>query len=347
MNGAEIARITGAELERDSNATIHRTSGLAEAGPHDAAAAVESTPPNEICATDAGAIFVSPGVDVARTDVTVLRTQDPFEALRRAARYLAGPRGEFGIHKSAVVAPDATIDPTAWVGAHCVIEAGASVGARCVLYPGSVVETGASVGPDTILGPNATIHRGTTIGTRCYIDSGAVVGSNASSVSFGDGVLERDSGIASVRIGDFVTVGANSVVERGTKASTLIGRGTQIGPLSAIAHDVVIGANCTIGGQVGISARVTIGDFVVVMGQAGLAPGSVVGAEAVIGPKTGITGTVPPGVRYLGWWGRPWTSEMRRLAATSQRRIQRLETQIEEMKVALLRVADGRNIGYD
>jgi UDP-3-O-[3-hydroxymyristoyl] glucosamine N-acyltransferase len=344
MNASELAHITGAELEYDSGAAIYRTSTLAEAGPFDVAAVVQSTPASELCATDAGALLVPPEVEVAQKDVTILRTPDPLESLRRTAHHLARPRGEAGTDASAVVSPDAIVDPTAWIGAHSVIEAGANIGPRCIVYPRCVVEGAVFIGPDTVIGPNATVRRGTIIGSGCYIDAGAIVGSNASSVSFGDGVLERDSGIASLRIEDCVTIGANTVIERGTKASTLIGRGTQIGPLSAIAHDVVIGSNCMIGGHVGISARVSIGDFVVVMGQAGLAPGSVVGAGAVIGPKTGITGTVPAGARYLGWWGRPWASEMRRLAGTSQRRIRRLEVEIEKVKASLSRAAVERKI---
>lgn len=337
MDGSEISALSGAHLEFDTGVPILGTSSLSEAGSFDIAAVDHSTPADLIHASRAGALFVPPDVAVQRDGLTVLRTADPLGSIQMVARFHASARGAAGVHPSAVIAPGATVAPTASIGPLAVVDDGARIGPGCVLQGRSTVMTGAIIGAGTIIGANAIVHRGVVIGAGCWIDSGAVVGANASSVSFGGEVLERDTGIASVRLGDHVTVGVNSVVERGTERSTVIGQGTQIGPLSVIAHDCVVGENCMIGGHVGLSARVTIGDFVVIMGQAGLAPGSKVGSEAVIGPKTGISGTVPPGARYLGWWGRPHGLELRRLAGTRQKRFERMASRLEQVTASLLK----------
>ena len=56
-------------------------------------------------------------------------------------------------------------------------------------------------------------------------------------------------------IGDDVEVGANSCIDRGTIADTLIGDGTKIDNLVQVGHNVKVGRSCLICGQAGSAAR--------------------------------------------------------------------------------------------
>ncbi len=83
-------------------------------------------------------------------------------------------------------------------------------------------------------------------------------------------------------------IGANTVVDRATMGSTVIGKGVKLDNLIQIAHNVTVGANtvmaaqsgiagsshvgaqCQIGGQVGISGHLTIADGTQIAAQAGV-----------------------------------------------------------------------------
>ena len=52
-------------------------------------------------------------------------------------------------------------------------------------------------------------------------------------------------------IGDDVEVGANSCIDRGTVADTVIGDGTKIDNLVQLGHNVKVGRTCLICGQAG------------------------------------------------------------------------------------------------
>lgn len=347
MNAAKIAEIAQASLEYDSGAVIRRTSSLMDAKSIDIAAVSATTSNHDIMGSKAGAILVPRDLSVSKKSITILRANDPSESLLRVMQYLTNSAVTSGIHPTACISVDAKVDLTARVGPYCVVESGAVIGPGCILHSHATVQGMSSIGSDSIIGHHATVHFGSEIGGNCHIDSGAVIGANASFITFGNGNLQRNIGVFSVKIGNAVTVGVNSVIERGVRCATTIESGTQIGPNTVVGHDSVIGSNCTIGGHVGISSRVKIANFVILMGQAGLSPGSVIEQGAVIGPKTGITGTVPAGAHYLGWWGRPRMTEMKRLAGVDKSRLEKLEAQFKTLEQSLKNSTHEKNENDD
>ena len=86
--------------------------------------------------------------------------------------------------------------------------------------------------------------------------------------------------IGRVVIQDDVEIGANTTVDRGAMADTVIGEGTKIDNLVQIAHNVRIGRGCLIAGNVGLSGSVTLGDGVSIGGGVGIADHLTIGAGA-------------------------------------------------------------------
>ena len=86
--------------------------------------------------------------------------------------------------------------------------------------------------------------------------------------------------IGRVIIQDDVEIGANTTVDRGAMADTVIGEGTKIDNLVQIAHNVRIGRDCVIAGNVGMSGSVTLGDDVMLGGGVGIADHVTIGSGA-------------------------------------------------------------------
>ena len=184
------------------------------------------------------------------------------------------------------------------------------------------------VGKGTSIGALATISSGVCIGKDCrisehvYIAAGSYIGDNvvirpgariASPAFFRyDKYPANDFvGYGKVIIEDNVTIGANTIIQRGSFSDTSIGQETGIGDGVVIGHDVKIGRACRIVSQVGIAGNVVLEDGVEVLGQAGIAENIRVGSEAVIKAKSLVSKNVPECEVISGLYGRKHTDELR------------------------------------
>jgi UDP-3-O-[3-hydroxymyristoyl] glucosamine N-acyltransferase len=164
------------------------------------------------------------------------------------------------------------------------MDALAEVDSSAVIGPLCVVERGAKIGAHTWLKSRVTVGEDCVIGARCILHSGVVIGADGfgfAPVRAEDGTCwEKIEQLGAVRIGDDVEIGANTCIDRGALADTVIEDGVKLDNLIQIAHNVrvgrntamaacvgvagsaVIGANCTIGGGAGIAGHLTLADNV-------------------------------------------------------------------------------------
>jgi UDP-3-O-[3-hydroxymyristoyl] glucosamine N-acyltransferase len=178
-----------------------------------------------------------------------------------------------------------------------------------VVESGAFLDDGVVVGQDCRIHPLAVLRWGVRVGDRCQIHSGAVIGSDG----FGYNQLPAPDGrlihfknehLGGVVIGDDVEIGAQTSVDRGLVADTVIGRGTKIDNLVQIGHNVRVGRDCIVVAQVGIGGHTVIGDRVFLLGQVGVGPGVTIGDDAILTAQTGVgSGRVPAGRRI--WSGSP------------------------------------------
>ena len=144
------------------------------------------------------------------------------------------------------------------------------------------------------IGPNAVIVC-SLIGDGVSVYAGAVIGEAGFGAAAGDrGVIDIPQ-LGRVILQDGVTIGANSCVDRGAYADTVIGENSKIDNLVQIAHNVVIGRNCVFASQCGVSGSVTIGDGCMFGGRVGIADHVNVGAGARLAAAAGLIKDVPAG----------------------------------------------------
>jgi len=189
-------------------------------------------------------------------------TTNPYAYFARAAQYfvslheVAPPPG---IHPSATVAASAQVDPGAHVGAHVTIEEGAVIKAGAVIGAGCFIGREAEIGEGTHLFANVTFHARCVIGARGVIHSGAVIGGDGFGFAVDGGVYIKIPQTGRVVIGDDVDIGANTTIDRGALADTVIEDGVKLDNQIQIGHNCHIGAHTAMAGCVGVAGSARIG----------------------------------------------------------------------------------------
>jgi UDP-3-O-[3-hydroxymyristoyl] glucosamine N-acyltransferase len=198
-------------------------------------------------------------------------TRNPYAYFARASQ-LFQKLGEAavaaGIHPSAVVDAGATVAASALIGPHVVIEAGAVIGERARIDAGSFIGRDARVGDDTHFHARATLHHGCRIGARGIVHSGAVLGADGFGFANENGEWIKIAQVGRVVIGDDVEIGANTTIDRGALADTVIEEGVKLDNQIQIAHNCHIGAHTAIAACAGIAGSAKIGKYCSIGGAA-------------------------------------------------------------------------------
>jgi UDP-3-O-[3-hydroxymyristoyl] glucosamine N-acyltransferase len=217
------------------------------------------------------------------TDKAVVVVADPrLEFLRIVRRWFAEPKPAPGIHQTAVLHPEAKVDPSAYVGPGCNI-------GRCVVGAGSVLQGNVHLYDRVTIGKNVTIHAGAVIG-------GPGFGYQQNEL----GEWEHFPHIGGVTIEDDVEIGANTCIDRGTLADTLIRSGAKIDNLVHIAHNVVVGEHAVIIGTAQVAGSVVIGDHAWISPSATIINGVKIGRHTTIGLGSVIVKDVPDYAKTMG-----------------------------------------------
>jgi UDP-3-O-[3-hydroxymyristoyl] glucosamine N-acyltransferase len=322
---AEIAKIAGAELvvqagarAADLEATrLRGVAPLAHAGAGDLCYFSDQRYASGFETTKASVCLVRPDTieRVHAAGLAALVTPHPAAAFGVAAGSLAKPRG-FAAH-AAPIDPTADIDPSASLGPGVVVGPGASVGPRTRIGAGTVIGPGVAIGADCEIGPRAAIGFA-VLGDRVRILGGAVIGEAGFGVTLGPSGLMDLPHFGRVRIGDDVSIGANTTIDRGMLEDTVIGPGAKIDNLVQIAHNCRIGAQCIVAGCCGLSGSVVLEDGVVLGGSVGIADHITVGKGAKLAGATLVMRDVPPGETWAGTPARPIKAFFREIAALSR-----------------------------
>ncbi|SFX23599.1 transferase hexapeptide (six repeat-containing protein) [Thermoactinomyces sp. DSM 45891] len=119
----------------------------------------------------------------------------------------------------------------------------------------SVIEDGVVLGDRVTIGNNVTIHAGTILGNDVFISDNCVVGrwprpAKASTVKV-------DASLPALVIGDGTTLGANTVLYRGSS----FGKECMVGDQASVREKCEIGDRVVIGRGVAVENQVSIGSF--------------------------------------------------------------------------------------
>jgi UDP-3-O-[3-hydroxymyristoyl] glucosamine N-acyltransferase len=228
------------------------------------------------------------------------------------ARALFKPRHQQGQERAAL-SPSAKIHPGAELGAGVVVGAGAAIGEGTVICPNAVIGPGVQIGRNGFIGAGASLHCA-LVGDHVTLLAGARIGEAGFGVTPGPSGLEDAPHFGRVILQDHVTIGANTCIDRGVFADTIVGERTKIDNLCQIAHNVVLGRSVIMAAFGGISGSVRIGDGSMLGGQVGIADHVKVGAGVRLAGAAGVLRDVPDGETWGGTPAKPIRQWMREVA---------------------------------
>ena len=281
-----IAQALGGELCGDPGRLIDEIAPLETAGPAAISFLSSARYQQQLAVSKAACVIVSPAMreaGTARGDCIV--ADDPYLYFARLTQWWKQQQpadDAAAIHPSAVVHPDAVIAEGVRIGPLCVVERGARVGA------GTVLKSRVSIGERCV------------IGARCILQPGVVIGADGFGFAPHEGEWVKIEQLGGVRIGDDVEIGANSCVDRGALADTVIEDGVKIDNLVQIAHNVRIGKHTAMDGCVGVAGSATIGAYCTIGGGSGITGHITIADHVHIGAFTLVSGSIAKAGRYAG-----------------------------------------------
>lgn len=330
----QLAERLGATLRGAADKPIRGLATLQDAGPDQLSFLANAQYRKFLAETRAGVLLLT-AADAETYAGDVLVVANPYLAFAQLSHLFdRKPVAAAGIHPTAVIAADAQIEPSASVGAYAVIESGAriaagvTIGAQCVIGARSVVGEGGW------LAPRVTLYHDVIIGKRVVIQSGAVLGGEGFGFANQNGIWQKIAQIGGVQLGDDVEIGANTTIDRGALADTLIGNGVKLDNQIMIAHNVQIGDHTAMAGCAGISGSTKIGKHCMIAGGVGMVGHIEVCDNVFVTGMTMVTRSISePGSYSSGTAMQPageWRKSAARIRQLDEmaRRLQQLEKRL-------------------
>jgi UDP-3-O-[3-hydroxymyristoyl] glucosamine N-acyltransferase len=249
-----IVAALGGELHGDPSIEIAGLAPLESAGPDQLSFLSNLKYRQQLDSSRAACVIVGAALkDQALARGACIVAEDPYLYFARLTqlwkRGHARPAGP-PIHPTAVVDPEAQIASGVRIGPHCV------------------VERGARIGRDTVLKARVVVSEDCVIGERCVLHPGVVIGADGFGFAPHQGAWEKIEQLGAVRIGNDVDIGANTCIDRGALADTVIEDGVKLDNLIQVGHNCRIGRHTAIAGCVGIAGSANIGAHCTIGGAA-------------------------------------------------------------------------------
>ncbi len=310
ITAGELAKKFGLELKGNSKQLVDGVAPIADAKPGQLAFysternsnAFKILPIEVLENTKASVILLQKEqIKHAPKGATLLITDSPRGNIVKILGEIYAEKPRFGVSYFATVERGVFFRKkrTNYVGQYATIEKGAVLEAGVKIYPG------AFIGRNVILGANTVVHTGAhienaTIGSDCVINANAVIGKDGFGYTRQNGKNVFIPHTGRVILGNRVSVGSNTCIDRGAMTDTIVGDGTKIDNLCQIAHGVVIGKECFLAAGVGLAGGVVVGNRVLLAGQVGIPNGIHIGDDVEVGAKSGVFRNIPKGERWMG-----------------------------------------------
>ncbi len=331
---AQLAERLNASLSGDANLVVTGLAALQDAGADQLSFLANPQYRKYLASTRAGAVLLTPADAEAFTG-NALIVANPYLAYGQLSHLFdRKPIASAGIHPSAIIAADAQIDPCASIGPGVVIESGVRIAAGVTLGAHCVIGARSQIGEGGWLAPRVTLYHDVCIGRRVVIQSGAVIGGEGFGFANEKGVWQKIAQIGGVSIGDDVEIGANTTIDRGALADTIIGNGVKLDNQIMIAHNVQIGDHTAMAGCVGISGSTKIGKHCMIAGGVGMVGHIEVCDHVFVTGMTMVTRSITePGAYSSGTAMQPaaeWKKSVARLRQLDDmaRRLQQVEKRL-------------------
>lgn len=335
---AELAEQFGGSVKGNANYEISGLASLQSATEHDLSFLANAQYRKFLPETKAGAILLKPS-EVEHYAGNAIVSDDPYLIYAKISYLFDNkPISDVGIHPTACVAESAQIDTTACIGAYAVVADNVFIGAGVTVGPHCFIGARCIIGEGGWLAPRVTLYHDVKIGKRVVIQSGAVLGGDGFGFAVEKGNWFRIAQIGGVTLGDDVEVGANTTIDRGALADTVLGNDVKLDNQIMIGHNVQIGDHTAMAACVGISGSTKIGRRCIIGGSVGMAGHLTICDNVILTGMTMVTRSISEPGTYSSGTSMQTSSEWRKSVARFRHldemahRVQQLEKKLTELE---------------
>lgn len=298
-----VQELTGADVEKASASDLLITGvgALHTAQKTEAAFVTSRAYSTALAQTKACFVFIKPELkDLVPDTVVALVTKHPqwaWSVLSKALHRLR-PLG------TSTVGDNVTIADTAHVGQGVIIGDDVEIGEGSVIEPYVVIGAGVRIGQNCHIGAHSSLQCA-EVGDRVTLSRGVRIGEAGFGVTAGPKGLADIPQLGRVILGNDVSIGANSCVDRGAIEDTIIGDGTKLDNLVQIAHNVVMGRFCVMAAHSGIAGSTRVGDGVQFGGRTAVIDHLTIGDYAQIAAGSLVVRDIEARQKVTGFPAKP------------------------------------------
>ena len=244
---------------------------------------------NDLINTSATACFVSfKDKKLLPKNTIALVTKDPHKAFICVLNLLLPKISSNGIiSKKALIHKNSMIGKNVEIQDNVIIKENVHIGDNSIICSNTTVNKNVKILDNVLINNNCSISN-CIIGSNSKIQQGVSLGSDGFGFALNSNDYTDLYHMGLVIIGNNVSIGSNSSIDRGSIEDTIIGNNVRIDNLVHIAHNVKIGDNCIIAGQCGIAGSTQIGKKVMMGGQVGISGHLKIGNNVKIAAKSGV-----------------------------------------------------------
>lgn len=269
------------------------------ARPGDVVLAVNKDYVHRLANSRASAVIVSPELADAVPETLLAIVSERAHPLFVALLNALYPDIEAHLTRAAAASGDFVREDNVMIGPGTVIGTGAEIGSGTVIGANCAIGAGVTIGRNAVIADNVSI-RCAHIGDRVVLHSGVRIGGAGFGwLDFGRTNLAIPQ-LGRVIVQDRVEVGANTTVDRGALADTVIGENSKIDNLVQIGHNCQIGRNCLVAAMCGLSGGTVLEDGVLLGGGVGTSGHLRIGANSVVQGRAAVTKDWPAGSQLAG-----------------------------------------------
>lgn len=303
---AEIAEIVQGVVIGDASIAISKLSPIDDVVPGSLIFAEGQDNLKIAEQSSAAAILVANNVTSANKPV--VQVTNPFLSfIKLLSHFHPAPAQQLGVHPSAIISDDVCLGKNIAIGPNVVILSGTEIGDGSIIKSNVHIGHNVKIGANSVIYPSVTIYDHSQIGAKVNIHAGAVIGADGFGYTFNNGEHIKVPHVGHVIIEDNVEIGANTVIDRATIGTTVIGEGSKIDNLVQIAHSVKLGKRNIVCAFTGIAGSSKSGDNVIFAANVGVSDHVTIDDGVILGARAGV----PPnkhlkqGNIYLGSPARP------------------------------------------
>ena len=267
----ELASKFGCELIGDDEISINKVSTLQDADHGSISFLSNPVYKPLLSQTKASAVILTKD-DHQDCPCASLICEDPYLVFTRISSMLDYSKSfSPEIHPASIISEDSTVPNSCKIQAGAFIAEGVELGESVYIGANSVIEKNTRIGDNSWIAPNVTIMHDCILGKRVTLHSGVVIGGDGFGFSENeDHAWEKIPQVGHVVVGDDVEIGANTTIDRGTLANTMIGNGVKMDNLIMIGHNAIIGDHTAIVASTIVAGSSKIGKYCRISGQVGI-----------------------------------------------------------------------------